>query len=228
MTKGPGHDDPTGGGSRPTRPKRKGRWMSSAIKTRPAFWDLPHPVEVDLRHLSSSASLYDQRTATTTHEMRYEKIPIVVAGRPEQGRRVVEHSCERCGTVTKFTLYSRRFLDKEVAITGIGGAAAIAMGVVTFLATGPVEEGEGWSTVNKAGFGVLMLGVVLLITCGMVAWFSGTGGSASRSQKGCGNRGSRRAVGDRATSRRTTGRCGAKTRRSPSGGRIVPPLSATT
>lgn len=80
---------------------------------------LQDDVPVEIWHLASfqqSGDFY-----TTKQSMSYSKYPFVVEGRPEQGRRVVEHNCEHCGTRMKFTLYSAALLKKLMLIFGIPG-----------------------------------------------------------------------------------------------------------
>ncbi len=128
---------------------------------------LPDTVEVELWHLARSASLGD--AYTTTHRMTYTKAPFVLSGRPTEGRRVVEHRCESCGTRTKFRLWSKKLLNRLMAVFGIGGGLSILGSVGILIAVSGdaaaarangIDEGVGAlgiAAISLGGLGALLL-----------------------------------------------------------------------
>ena len=92
-------------------------------------------VAVELMHLASwKREVVPLEKTTTTQWLTYP----VRLERPAEGRQKIDHRCQHCGTVTRFTVYSKRLLNRAMlAMSSITVALAVAGFGLAELSDGP-------------------------------------------------------------------------------------------
>jgi hypothetical protein len=105
-------------------------------------------VEVELMHLASwKQEVVPLEKTTTTQWLTYP----VHLERPADGREKIDHRCQHCGTVTKFTVYSKRLLNRAMLVMS---SLTVVLAVVGFGLAG-LADGPGSGLYVVGGFVLL-------------------------------------------------------------------------
>jgi RNase P subunit RPR2 len=105
-------------------------------------------VDVELMHLAAwKREVVPLEKTTTTQWLTYR----VQLARPADGRSRIEHRCQHCGTITRFTVYSTSLLNRAMLVMS---SLTVVLAVVG-LGLGELSDGPGTALYVVAGFALL-------------------------------------------------------------------------